>query len=253
MLQINPNSKRFVEGFCLNLVSVLVLLIPGQPALAIPNGEYLRPELLIQPEDLKALIDRKDSNIRIIDVREKVKYLAGHVPGAVHVWRLDIVDKNHPTPGMMAPKEQIEELMGKLGISDKHTLVIYSDGPDGARILWVLAYYGFPIQQMKLLDGGLDGWKAKGYSTEMIPSQISQASFKLQGKTRPTEHLLCTLPEVRDALKNPKTIVLDVRAPKEYTGEEMLRDAVRPGRIPGVVWIEWSRSEEPIETGPPKK
>ena len=250
MARVDHHLRRLVGGVTLPLVSVFALLISGQMALAIPNGGYTRPELLIQPEELKALIDRRDPNILIIDIREKTKYLAGHVPGAVHVWRPDIVDKNHPLPGMMAPQEQIEELMGRLGISDRNTLVIYSDGPDHTRLWWILAYYGFPISQLKLLDGGLDGWKAKGYSTEMIPSQISQASFKLQGKTRPTEHLLCTLPEVRDALKNPKKIVLDVRAPKEYTGEEMLRDAVRPGRIPGVVWIEWR--EALIKEGPHK-
>lgn len=250
MLGINSQLKRFFRGFISTLYVVLGLLISSQIALAIPNGGYARPELLIQPEELKALIDRKDIDIRIIDVRERIKYLAGHIPGAVNIWRPDIVDKDHPIPGMMAPQAQIEELMGRLGISHRNTLIIYSDGPDGARLWWILAYYGFPIQQMKLLDGGPDGWKAKGFPTEMVPPQVNQASFKLQDKTRPTEHLLCTLPEVRDALKNPKKIVLDVRARKEYTGEEMLRDAVRPGRIPGVVWTEWR--EVLIKEGPYK-
>ncbi|MBS3905962.1 MAG: sulfurtransferase [Syntrophaceae bacterium] len=210
----------------------------------------MRPELLIQPEELKPLIDRKAPDIRVIDVREKIKYLAGHIPGAVNVWRPDIVDRNHPLPGMMAPKEQVEELMGRLGISDRNTLVIYSDGPDHTRLWWILAYYGFPINRLKLLDGGPDGWKAKGYPTEMIPPQVSQSQFKLPGKTKPTEHLLCTLPEVRDALKNPKKVVLDVRAKTEYEGEETLTGAVRPGRIPGVAWTDWRNAL--IKDGPNK-
>jgi len=250
MVRVNYYSKRLVEGFILTLISVFVLLISGQLALAIPNGGYMRSELLIQPEDLKALIDRKDPDIRIIDVREKIKYLAGHIPGAVNIWRPDVVDKDHPIPGMMAPQPQIEELMGRLGISHRNTLIIYSDGPDGARLWWILAYYGFPIQQMKLLDGSLDGWKAKGYPTEMIPPQINPAQFRLPGKTKSTEPLLCTLPEVRGALKEPKKVVLDVRASKEYLGEETLAGAVRPGRIPGVKWIEWR--EVLIKDGPNK-
>ena len=84
----------------------------------------------------------------------------------------------------------------------------------------------------------------------MIPPQISPAQFKLSGKTKSTESLLCTLPEIKGALKDPKKIVLDVRALKEYTGEEMLRDAVRAGRIPGVAWIEWR--EVLIKEGPYK-
>ena len=165
MLRTGHLSKKFISFFTLILISVFVLLISGQIALAIPNGGYMRPELLIQPESLKSLVDRKDPDIRIIDVREKVKYLAGHVPGAVNIWRPDIVDKDHPIPGMMAPQAQIEDLMGRLGISHRNTLIIYSDGSDGARLWWILAYYGFPIPQMKLLDGGPDGWKAKGYPT----------------------------------------------------------------------------------------
>jgi thiosulfate/3-mercaptopyruvate sulfurtransferase len=239
MVQVNHHSRRCVEGLALTFVAVLVFLLSGQMALAIPNGGYTRPELLIQPEELRILIDRKESNVRIIDVREKAKYLTSHVPGAVNIWRPEIVDPNHPLPGMMASKEQMEELMGRLGVSNKHTLVIYSDGPDHTRLWWILAYFGFPISQMKLLDGGLDGWKAKGYSTEMLPPQVIQAQFRLPGKLRSTESLLCALPEVKEALKNPKKVVLDVRAPKEYLGEEMLKDAVKPGRIPGVVWIEW--------------
>ncbi|MDI7261711.1 MAG: rhodanese-like domain-containing protein [Thermodesulfobacteriota bacterium] len=250
MERVKHHLKRLVGGLTLPIVTVFALLISGQLALAIPNGGYTRPELLIQPEELKPLIDRKDPDIRIIDVREKIKYLAGHIPGAVNIWRPDVVDKDHPIPGMMAPQAQIEELMGRLGISHRNTLIIYSDGPDGARFWWILAYYGFPFQQMKLLDGSLDGWKAKGYPTEMIPQQISPAQFRLPGKTKTTEPLLCTLPEVRGALKEPKKVVLDVRASKEYLGEETLAGAVKPGRIPGVKWIEWR--EVLIKDGPNK-
>lgn len=217
---------------------------------AIPNGGYARPELLIQPEELKTLIDRKAPDIRVIDVREKIKYLAGHIPGAVNVWRPDIVDKNHPLPGMMASQAQIEELMGRLGISHRDTVVIYSDGPDNGRLWWILAYYGFPIGQLRLLDGGLDGWKAKGYPTESISPQITPTIFGLPGKTGTKESLLCTLPEVREASKDPKRVVLDVRASKEYLGEETLSGAVRPGRIPGVKWMEWR--EVLIKDGPYK-
>ena len=52
------------------LVSILgLILIVSEAVQAVPNGGYARPEVLIQPEALKALIDKKDPNIRIIDVR----------------------------------------------------------------------------------------------------------------------------------------------------------------------------------------
>ena len=226
------------------LTSVMALsLIPfivAQTAQGVPNGGYAHPEVIIQPEELKALIDSKDPSIRIIDVREKIQYLTGHIRSAVQIWRPDIEDKDHPVPGMMASQAQIETLLGSLGINNKNIIIIYSDGPDNGRLWWILAYYGFPINQMRLLDGGIDAWKAKGYPIEIIPTNVEKTKFKLGEGAKGREYLLCTLPEVKSALREPDKIVLDVRSKKEYLGEETKKGAPKAGRIPGVVWIEWN-------------
>ena len=229
---------------------ILFLMAMSQTVQAVPNGGYAHPEIVIQPEGLKVLIEKRDPGIRIIDVRERLQYINGHIPGAVQVWRPDIEDKNHPIPGMMAPQPQIEELLGTLGISEKSTLIIYSDLYDHARLWWILAYYGFPFKQMKLLDGGIDAWKAKGYSIEVTPTKVEKARFNLQGKTKGREPLLCTLPEVKSALKKPDKVVLDVRTKKEYVGEEIKKGATKGGRIPGVTWIEWKKTI--VDEGPYK-
>ncbi len=220
----------------------------GPTVHAIPNGGYAHPEVLIQPEELNILIDKKDPQIRIIDIREKLKYLAGHLPRAIHVWRPDIVDSNHPIPGMMAPKEQIETLLGNLGISEKDTIIINSDGSDNGRLWWILSYYGYPLHQLRILDGGLDGWKARGYPTEMLPPKTEKTLFRFPKEENIRKALLCALPEVRSALKDQNKVVLDVRSQKEFLGEDLREGAVRPGRIPGVVWIEWT--ETLVDKGP---
>ena len=246
----DEESKKFIRRIReLSLVFPLALsfVAIGQTALAVPNGGYAHQEILLQPEELKALIDRKEPNLRIIDVREKLQYLSGHIPGAVQVWRPDIEDRMHVLPGMMAVQEQVEDLMGDLGIGDKSVIVIYSDGPDNGRLWWVLAYYGFPIRQMKLLDGGIDGWKAKGYAVETAPPKAEKASFKLQKETKRVQTVLCTLSDVKSALRKPDKVVLDVRSKKEFWGEETKKGATRSGRIPGVTWIEWK--EVLIEDG----
>jgi thiosulfate/3-mercaptopyruvate sulfurtransferase len=227
-----------------------ILFIPGKPGHAVPNGRYAHPETVIQPEELKTLIDQKVPDIRIIDVRENLQYLMGHIPEAVQVWRPDVEDQKHPLPGMMAPREQLEELLGRLGSSNKETLILYSDLYDHARLWWILAYYGFPLKQMKLLDGGIDGWKTKGYPLEMTPPAVKKARFEFGEKAKRNTPLLCTLPEVKSALKDSKKVVLDVRSPKEYLGEEIKKGALKAGRIPGVTWIEWK--ETIVEEGPYK-
>lgn len=234
---------------CLVTVS-LALLALGRSVQAIPNGGYAHPEVIIQPEDLKHLIDKKDPSIRIIDVRSNLKYLTGHIPGAAQVWRPDIEDKNHLLPGMMAPQAQIEEFMGSLRISNKNTIILYSDQYDHARLWWILTYYGFPLKQMKLLDGGIDGWKAKGYSTEVTSPGLEKVRFQFAEKARKTSSLLCTLPEIKSALQGSKKVVLDVRSKKEYLGEEIKEGAPKAGRIPGVTWVEWK--ETIVEEGPSK-
>ena len=45
-------------------------------------------------------------------------------------------------------------------------------------------------------------------------------------------------------------MVLDVRSKKEELGEETKKGATRPGRIPGVTWIEWK--EVLVDGGPHK-
>jgi thiosulfate/3-mercaptopyruvate sulfurtransferase len=220
----------------------LILFVFGRPVHAVPNGGYSYPEALIQPEELKGLMDREVPYIRIIDVRENSQYLMGHIPEAVQLWRPDVEDQKHALPGMMAPREQIEELFGRLGISNKETLILYSDLYDHARLWWILAYYGFPLKQIKLLDGGIDGWKAKGYPTQMIPPVVRRVKFEFGEKTKRNTPLLCTLPEVKSALNDSKKAVLDVRSQKEYLGEEMKKGAQKAGRIPGVTWIEWKET-----------
>jgi thiosulfate/3-mercaptopyruvate sulfurtransferase len=249
MIRIQDRSKK-QQKWIASLVWIVGLasVISGRTALAIPNGGYAHPEVLIQPEELKALIDKKDSHIRMIDIREKLKYLAGHLPGAVHVWRPDIVDSSHPIPGMMAPKGQIETLLGNLGISEKDTIIINSDGSDNGRLWWILAYYGFPLHQLRILDGGLDGWKARGYPTEMLSPKTEKTIFRFSKEERFRKSLLCALPEVRSALRDRNKVALDVRSRKEFLGEDLREGAVKLGRIPGVVWIEWT--ETLVDKGP---
>ena len=222
----------------------------AQATRAIPNGGYAHSKILIQPEELKILVEKKDPTLQIIDVREKPQYLSGHIPGAVQVWRPDIEDKTHALPGMMAIQKQVENLLGDLGISSKSMIVIYSDGPDNGRLWWVLAYYGFPIGQMKLLDGGIDGWKTKGFPTEIVPAKVKKAAFTFPKEAKEVRTMLCTLSDVKSALKRPDKVVLDVRSQEEYLGRETKKGAARHGRIPGVTWIEWK--EVLVDAGPYK-
>jgi thiosulfate/3-mercaptopyruvate sulfurtransferase len=103
---------------------------------------------------------------------------------------------------------------------------------------------------MKLLDGGIDGWKAKAYPTEMPPPKVEKTVFKFPKESKGVRTMLCTLSDVKSALKRPDKVVLDVRSKEEFSGAESKKGAARSGRIPGVTWLEWK--EVLVDAGPSK-
>lgn len=226
----------------ITLVLALVMGPWGRDAQAVPQGGYAQPEVLIQAEELKALLDQKTPHLQVIDVRHKAKYYLGHIPGAFQAWRQDIEDKKQP--GLMPAPAQMEKLLGHLGITNQDTLIIYSDQYDHARLWWLLAYYGFPLSQMKLLDGGLEAWKAKGYPTQLTSPRLKRTNFKLPG-TGQRKYLLATLDEVKGAFKDPEKVIVDDRSEKQFLGRETGKGASRPGHIPGAVWVGWKEAQVP--------
>ena len=231
------------------LLAWLGLALIPHLAGGVPLGDYAHSGVLIQAEELKDLIAKPDPNLRIIDVRHKAKYYLGHIPGAIQMWRPELEDRRQPTPGVPAPAAQIEKLLGRLGVGSHDNIVIYSDQCDQARLWWILAHYGFPLSQMRLLDGGLVAWKAKGYPTQLTSPRFKSATFRFPAEA-PKNFLWANLAEVKAAQAAPDKVILDGRTPRFYLGERTREGAARSGRIPGAVGIPWE--ENRIAAGPYK-
>jgi predicted sulfurtransferase len=86
--------KRFNGGIVLLagwlLVWFLQLLLPTQ-------GLSLDPER-ISPKDLKTLLDKKDGDVVVVDVRDKGSYAAGHLPGAISIPEAEIQNRHQELP-----------------------------------------------------------------------------------------------------------------------------------------------------------
>ncbi len=225
------------------LVWLTAALWPHQVR-ALSHGDQSHPPLLIQAEELKTLIARKEADLRIIDVRHQAKYYLGHIPGAIQIWRPQLEDRRQ-----LLPARQLEKILGRLGVGSDQTLVIYSDRCDHTRLWWLLAHYGFPPGRMRLLDGGIDAWKSKGYATQFTAPHVGTATFHFPAPPR-TNYLLANLEEVKAALGQPGKVILDVREPRLYRGEGSKEGAARPGRIPGALGIFWE--DNLVASGPAK-
>jgi thiosulfate/3-mercaptopyruvate sulfurtransferase len=230
-------------------LSWLALALGPHLAGAVALKHYAHSPVLIRAEELKALIDKQDPDLRIIDFRHKAKYYLGHVPGAIQMWRPKTEDRSQSIPGLPAPVAQIEKLLGRRGIGSKNSLVIYADQCDHTRLWWLLAHYGFPLGRMRLLDGGIESWKAKGYPTQFTSPRFKPTSFRFPAEPR-KDFLLASREEVKGALGAPGQLILDVRLPRLYSGVVSKEGAARPGRIPGAVGIFWK--ENRVASGPEK-
>ena len=131
-----------------------------------------------------------DPRVRIVDTRSlphstntsapdgRAQYAAGHLPGAVHLdYAEDLHDLATPYAARVAPPERFADVMSANGVGDGTMVIAYDDGdvPYGARLVWMLRYYGH--DNVAILAGGLKAWNAaeKPLTTD-VPS-FPRATF----------------------------------------------------------------------------
>jgi thiosulfate/3-mercaptopyruvate sulfurtransferase len=167
-------------------------------------------------------------------------YLAAHVPGAIFVdWTQDIVDTSDPVPVQIAKATRFAARMGELGIGDEALVVAYDDYNHvfSGRLSWALRYYGHDA--VRVLDGGWALWVAEGRPTSSDVVVRPPARFT----PSPRSALRRTADEVMNRIGSPDVLLLDARAPEQYTGQ--VTAAGRGGHIPGALNVHYTRLVDP--------
>jgi thiosulfate/3-mercaptopyruvate sulfurtransferase len=198
---------------------------------------YTNPNLLISAQELARTIETGDpDDLLILDLRPAEAYAAGHVPGAIHLdlFGLSLIDTD-PAP-LKAFMWMIEHVLASRGVDMTTPVVVYDDqsGIRAARAFWFLEYFGHPA--VKMLDGGFGAWTRGGFpaATHANPPQASTWAGTREKSAIATWH------DVRNALGQQKTVILDTRSDGEYCGTTVR--AARGGAVPGAVHIEWTRN-----------
>jgi thiosulfate/3-mercaptopyruvate sulfurtransferase len=196
---------------------------PDATARATPaSGDegYAHPEWLVDPEWVTEHLD--DPEVRIVALTPADEFAAGHVPGAAQVdWpELEVTDTSDPS--IAAWQGEIEGILTRLGLAPDQTIVIYDGGTlYAARLWWVLEQLGHADK--RILNGGFSGWTAAGAPVETGASTATAAPTPYNGT--PNRAALATLSDVRAALDDPGTVLVDARSAEEYGA----------GHIPGAV------------------
>ena len=111
---------------------------------------------------------RFDGDYRVESGR--ASWQQARIAGAIHLDMLDDFANTEADYSFAVPKlEQAQRFLQQLGLSQHSNLVIYDSrgGLWAARLWWILASFSV---SSRVLDGGLDAWRAAGYPLEKGPA-----------------------------------------------------------------------------------
>jgi thiosulfate/3-mercaptopyruvate sulfurtransferase len=158
------------------------------------------------------------------------EYLAGHIPGAVRFDHDKVADHSTGLPHMVPSAEVFAEAVGKLGIRETDRIVIY-DGPgifSAPRGWWLFRTMG--AQNVFVLDGGLDGWKAEGRALETESPSPVAATFDAKVRVDKIIDLQTMLGIISDGSAQ----IADARPAGRFAGTDPEpRAGMRSGHMPG--------------------
>src|SRR6202035_5510736 len=159
---------------------------------------------------------------------------AAHIPGADFLdLQGEFSDQNTTLHFMMPATAQLEAAFGRHGIGANSRVVLYSIGSAmwATRFWWMLSSLGF--ENVSVLDGGLDKWKAEGRAIETGPAKgYPPATFT--AKTQPGYFV--DKHQALAASRDRTTVIVNALTPQPHRGLDQSRYG-RPGRIPGSVHV----------------
>ncbi|MEQ9249543.1 MAG: sulfurtransferase [Cytophagales bacterium] len=196
------------------------------------NSQYL-----IEIDEL--MLSIKNPNLKIVDMRKAEEFKKQHIAGALNIQRYELENDSFPYEGMMASSKEIENLFRKIGIKNSDTIIVYDDNGlcEASRLWWVLQSYNF--NQVKLLHGGINEWKAKGGLLTREIKNFERSEFVLPRDLN--NEYFASYADVQAAISN-KSIILDTRSNIEFTGEKHKKGAYKAGRIPNSINLDWAET-----------
>jgi len=201
------------------------------------NATSLFPKALINAEWLSEHID----DVIILDTRKDLESFTknGHIENAILVdvtkIREDRIIDGKKLTRMRPEPKSFEKFMRDHGINNDSQIVITHQGKTpgqvagAARLYWQMKYYG--VANVALLDGGNAAWVAALEDLSNEKSTPPQKGDYTVGNEHP--EILATMQQVRQALKDKTTSLLDTRNLRYHIGVDKKDYVFEYGHIPG--------------------
>ena len=203
---------------------------------------YAHPEVLVETGWVADNLGKPGIKIVEVDV-DTTAYDQGHVKGAIGLdWRKDL--QARPVRDLLS-REALEQLLSSKGISAEDQVIAYGDNNNwfAAWFVWNLKYYGH--KDARLMNGGRKKWQDEGRELVTDAPQVQPASYKAGS---PDRSIRALRDDVFKDLNNASVRLVDVRSPKEFSGELLAPEglpqegAQRGGHIPGAANIPWGQA-----------
>ncbi len=173
------------------------------------------------------------------------EYLLEHLPGAVFFDIDAISDHANPLPHMLPSASVFGKMVAALGVSNSDRIVCYDEGRmmGACRAWWMFRLFGH--QRITVLDGGLPRWKSHGGKLGHAP--VSRPEGHYYAEFNPG--LVSSLNQVRQALDDNSTQVIDARSTARFTGQSAEpRAGLRSGHMPGALNLPFTELLSPDGT-----
>ena len=207
------------KTFFLSLLVLMVSVITSvQASESDPQHQaYPNSNLLVSTKWLTENLENK--NIVVLDIRENPDEF---IPGS------------YPLNGVIVSTDVLKSKLEALGLRKDHKIIICDTElkiPGNSQFLfWALEYLGF--EDIHVLSGGWNKWAREKRPTVKSPEAPLGGTLEV----KVNDSCRATSDQIKKSLKDPKTLILDVRSEAEYNGWP-LTGQKRGGHIPGALNI----------------
>lgn len=188
---------------------------------------------IISAAQANQLIEQKATTI--LDSRNVLEWLFGHVPNAVHISWKQFSQKPLSHKGKLIKKSKVlEQKLCKLGVFNEQPVIVIGNpaypcnfGEEG-RIVWMLRSLGH--QFAAFVDGGDTALSQINLPTTLELTQPPFGDFVV----KKNDSWLIQGDELQVKLSTQKIKVIDTRSPREFTGATPYGEQ-RGGHIPDAI------------------
>ena len=202
-------------------------------------ADYANPDVLVSTDWVEEHIN--DPDIVIVESDEDLLlYEIGHIRNSVKFdWQTELQDQ---LVRDYVSRENFETLLSEKGISNDHAVVFYGDRSNwwACYAFWTFKVLGH--EKCLIMDGGRQKWAEEGREFVKDVPERPKTDYKVSAVD---ESIRAFRNDVMEHMTSSRPLV-DVRSPKEYSGELLHMEAypqegaLRGGHIPGAVNVPWA-------------